>query len=185
MNSDVKHWFSAGDLSLLGEQLVASLPTTMRGCTRMAQNKGWVSREVPCMGGKKGMRTEYQPPANVLALIGQFLASNPDFFKKKRGKAAEGEPTQPDKYVMVPAAVEYIAKERDAAAMLLDPNPEDRLRMLKMVLRISEMQLTTPPPPDVAKKVIDLADAWSPFAAKFPDLKERLDTLKATASFFI
>lgn len=65
------------------------------------------------------------------------------------------------------------------------PQPDDRLEMLQMVLRISEMQLTTPPPPDVAKKVIDLADAWSPFAAKFPDLKERLDTLKATASFFI
>lgn len=78
-----------------------------------------------------------------------------------------------------------ISEGRDAAETLLDPNPDDRLRMLQMVLRMSEIQLKDPPTPDVAKKVIDLTDAWSPFAAKFPDLKERLDTLKATASFFI
>lgn len=45
-----------------------------------------MSREVPCMGGKKGIRTEYQPPAAVLALIHSFLADNPEFFSKSKSR---------------------------------------------------------------------------------------------------
>jgi hypothetical protein len=84
MSTDVEIWFSAGELSLLGEQLVASLPTTMRGCTRMAQRKGWKSRKVKGGGGKGGIRTEYHPPAAVLTLIQSFLVANPDFFAKSK-----------------------------------------------------------------------------------------------------
>lgn len=84
MSSEVKSWFSAGEISLLGEQFVASLPTTMRGSTQKAQREGWVSREVKGFGGKGGIRTEYQPPANVLALIHAFLQANPNFFEDKR-----------------------------------------------------------------------------------------------------
>lgn len=40
-------------------------------------------------GGPGGMRTEYQPPADVLTLIQSFLEANPEFFKKKRGKVAD------------------------------------------------------------------------------------------------
>lgn len=36
------------------------------------------------MGGKAGVRTEYQPPAPVLALIQPFLDTNPDFFTKSK-----------------------------------------------------------------------------------------------------
>lgn len=84
MSTDIKVWFSAGELSLLGERFVAGLPGTMRGCARMAKRKKWISREVPGRGGKGGIRTEYHPPSTVLALIQSFLASNPDFFAKSK-----------------------------------------------------------------------------------------------------
>lgn len=41
------------------------------------------------MGGKKGMRTEYLPPADMLVQIQPFLDANPDFIKPKRGKVAD------------------------------------------------------------------------------------------------
>ena len=84
MSTDEKGWFSASDLSLLGERLVAGLPKTMSGCMRRAKKEDWVLREVKGSGGKGGMRTEYQPPAPVLALIQSFLDANPDFFAKSK-----------------------------------------------------------------------------------------------------
>ncbi len=65
------------------------------------------------------------------------------------------------------------------------PQPDGRLQMLMMVLLVSEMQLKDPPTTDMAKKIIDLVDAWSLFASRFPDLKERLEALKATAVLFV
>jgi hypothetical protein len=96
MNSKAKIWFSAGELSLLGGERVAGLPTTMPGCTGRAKKEEWLSRETPCMGGKAGMRTEYQPPPPVLALIQSFLEANPDFLNKRKPsltqRLAEGFP---------------------------------------------------------------------------------------------
>ena len=161
----------------LADFLLPGYPTTSVGWDKLLVRKGWEFTEEKGRG-RGGIRREYTPPPEVQALIEA----------RHRGElppAPVRATAQQDQYRMVPSAAEYAARERDAAAMLLEPNPEDRLRMLQMVLRISEMQLTTPPPPDVAKKVIALAEAWQPFASKFPDLKERLDTLKATASFFI
>lgn len=89
MSSDVKNWFSGDELALLGERLVAGLPKTMSGSKRRAKKEGWVSREVKGSGGPGGILTEYQPPADVLALIQSFLDDNPEFFKKKRGKVAD------------------------------------------------------------------------------------------------
>lgn len=88
MSTGGEIWLSAGELSLLGERFVAGLPSTMRGCTRKAQREGWVFREVKGGGGPGGMRTEYQPPTDVLALIQSFLVENPEFFKLKRSKVA-------------------------------------------------------------------------------------------------
>jgi len=90
MSEKVKNWFSATELSMLGKLNVAELPTSAVGSTGRAQRDAWMSREVPCMGGKKGMRTEYQPPANVLALIQPFLEANPGFFKPRQGKRIPG-----------------------------------------------------------------------------------------------
>ena len=86
-------WFSAGELARLGKEGVSDIPTTDPGCTLRAQKSDWMSRVVDCMGGKKGKRTEYQPPADVLALIQAFLEENPDFFgKDKRRPAGTGAP---------------------------------------------------------------------------------------------
>ncbi|MDO9053805.1 MAG: hypothetical protein Q8K43_10525 [Sulfurimicrobium sp.] len=83
-----KIWFSSRELALLGKQQVAGLPTTMPGCTGRSQREEWLSREVKGGGGPGGVLTEYQPPAEVLALIQPFLEANPDFFEK--GKSRKG-----------------------------------------------------------------------------------------------
>lgn len=89
MSEKVQNWFSATELSMLGKLNVAKLPTSAVGSTGRAQRDAWISREVPCMGGKKGIRTEYQPPTDVLALINAFLADNPGFFFKMKTSKAE------------------------------------------------------------------------------------------------
>ena len=84
MSTDEIGWFSASDLSLLGERLIAGLPKTMSGCMRRAKKEDWASREVKGSGGPGGILTEYQPPAPVLALIHSFLDANPEFFMKSK-----------------------------------------------------------------------------------------------------
>lgn len=187
MSTGVEIWLSAGELSLLGEKLVASLPTTMRGCTRKAQREGWVSREVKGGGGPGGIRTEYQPPAKVLALIQQFLAANPEFFAKSRTRTkADLAKNSKEVFGNAPQRLRQEQAEYDAAAgALLNPQPEGRMLMLQMVLRISEMKLKDPPVPDVARKIVDLADAWMPYCEQHPAMKERLQALKATALLFV
>lgn len=188
MSSDAEIWFSASELSLLGERFVAGLPTTMRGCTRHAQAKGWASRQVNGRGGPGGVRTEYQPPVEVLVPIMDFLAANPDFFAKSKtrtnadlvkvSKEAFGD--APHRIRQVHAA--YAVKERDA---LLEPAPEGRMLMLQMVVRVSEMKLQEPPAPDVAQKIMVLADAWLPYCEQHPEMRQRLVALKATAALFV
>lgn len=73
----------------------------------------------------------------------------------------------------------------DEAEALLNPSSDGRLQMLLMVIRMSEDRLKDPPTPDVAKKVIELVDGWMPFAAQYPDLKDRLVALKVTAALFV
>lgn len=86
MSTDNDNWFSAAALALLGERFVAGLPQSMSGCMRRAKKEGWKSRVVKGSGGKDGIRTEYQPPASVLALIHKFLSVNPDFFNKSKSR---------------------------------------------------------------------------------------------------
>lgn len=56
----------------------------MQGCKWRAKKAGWESRSVRGSGGPGGLRTEYQPPADVLAQIHAFLEVNPDFFGKDK-----------------------------------------------------------------------------------------------------
>jgi len=84
MSADAKNWFSATELSLLGEQLVAGLPKTMSGCIRRAKKEDWLLREVKGRGGPGGVLTEYQPPASVMVLIQSYLLANPEFFAKSK-----------------------------------------------------------------------------------------------------
>lgn len=94
-SSEVDDWFSATELSLLGEQTVAGLPTTMQGCKWRAKKESWVFREVKGSGGPGGVRTEYQPPADVLLQVRAFLEANPEFFKTKRKARAASQETVP------------------------------------------------------------------------------------------
>ena len=107
MSTDTKLWFSARDLSLLGERFVAGLATSMRGCTRRAKREGWISREVKGAGGPGGVLTEYQPPVNILALIHPFLQENPDFFGKRKASAKAGRASQPHYKVEQPDPPPY------------------------------------------------------------------------------
>lgn len=86
MSTDDDNWFSAAALALLGERFVAGLPQSMSGCMRRAKKESWKSRVVKGGGGKDGVRTEYQPPTTVLALIHAFLSVNPDFFNKSKSR---------------------------------------------------------------------------------------------------
>lgn len=108
MSEKAKNWFSATELSMLGKLDVAELPTSAVGSTGRAQRDAWISREVPCMGGKKGMRTEYQPPAAVLALIQSFLSANPDFFAKKHRPRGELPAAAPVRQPVVVTEEDYI-----------------------------------------------------------------------------
>lgn len=60
------------------------------------------------------MRTEYQPPADVLALIHAFLEANPDFFGKDKRRATQ--PAQPRPPVpAAPAPAPHHASDNHAA----------------------------------------------------------------------
>lgn len=121
MSSEVKIWFSATELSLLGERLVGDLPTTMQGCKWRAKKEGWASREVKGSGGPGGIRTEYQPPAAVLALIHSFLEVNPEFFKETRSKAFTSNPAQdgqsPGNHVTKQQMAEYSGDQDNLMAI--------------------------------------------------------------------
>lgn len=65
----------------------------MRGCTRRVKRDGWVSRVVKGSGGPGGILTEYQPPADILALIQSFFQANPDFFAKSKARAKAEPPS--------------------------------------------------------------------------------------------
>lgn len=65
---------------------MAALPKTMQGCKWRAKKEGWVSREVKGSGGPGGIRTEYHPPADVLAQIHAFLDASPEY---PRGHSAD------------------------------------------------------------------------------------------------
>ena len=43
----------------------------------VARREKWPSREVPSKGGKRGMRTEYQPPPDIQRQIDEIEARNP------------------------------------------------------------------------------------------------------------
>jgi len=67
-------------------KVISGMPRTERNAREVAKRWAWLQRSVECSGGKGGMRTEYQPPADVLELIHSFLEANPEFFNKKAGK---------------------------------------------------------------------------------------------------
>jgi phage repressor protein C with HTH and peptisase S24 domain len=62
-------WFSAEDLAKVGARGVLGIPGTARGCRDKAQREGWPAKQVQGKGGKGGVLTLYQPPAQVLAAI--------------------------------------------------------------------------------------------------------------------
>lgn len=73
---------------MLGAARVIDMPRTDKGAREWLKRSGWPQRHVECMGGKGGFRTEYQPPAEVLAAIHAFLEANPDFFGKDKTRAS-------------------------------------------------------------------------------------------------
>lgn len=89
MSPDAQIWFPALQLSMLGAAHVIDMPRSDRGAREKLKKSGWPQRSVECKGGKSGMRTEYQPPADVLATIHTFLEVNPDFFGKEKGRTAQ------------------------------------------------------------------------------------------------
>ncbi len=94
MSREQKLWFSADEISKLGLSLIAGLPKSNRGATRRAKNSGWASRVVSGKGGKGGVKTEYQPPQEILSIIHSFLNEHPDFFTKGKAEQPTKEPVK-------------------------------------------------------------------------------------------
>lgn len=67
------------------------LPGSERGIRNRVRKDGWASRQVQGSGGKDGLRTEYQPPAKVMALIKEAL------LKKLVVQTTEIQPADPIK----------------------------------------------------------------------------------------
>ncbi len=92
MSSNGEIWFSALELGRLGAaKVIPDMPRTDVNARKAAKRLGWPQRSVECMGGKHGMRTEYQPPADILALIQAFLQAHPDFFKPVKAHTRAGQ----------------------------------------------------------------------------------------------
>lgn len=99
MSADAKSWYSASELARLGAVKAIDMPGTERNARDKARRLSWPTRSIEGGGGAGGMRTDYQPPADVLAQINAFLALNPDFFdrSKKSGgdRSYQANPVEP------------------------------------------------------------------------------------------
>lgn len=124
------------------------------------------------------MRQVFVPPPDVMVLIDAQSKGRTGADLAKVSNDVFGD--APRRLLQEQAA--YAVKERDA---LLAPDPEGRMLMLQMVVRVSEMKLKEPPEPDVAQKIVDLADAWLPYCEQHPEMRQRLLALKATAALFV
>ncbi len=66
--STIKTHYSCAELA---QMKLTGLPASERGMRDRVEKDGWGSIQVPGKGGKGGMRTEYQPPAVIMAIIRQ------------------------------------------------------------------------------------------------------------------
>lgn len=102
-------------------KVIPGMPRTEKGAREAAKRFGWLQRSVESQGGKNGMRTEYQPPTDVLVLIHPFLEANPDFLKPKRGNLFTRSPkqygTSTDKYTAREVEVKYGSDQDRLVAM--------------------------------------------------------------------
>lgn len=157
MSADVKNWFSADELSMFGDRLVAGLPKSMSGSMRRAKKEGWVSREVKGSGGPGGVLTEYQPPADVLAQIHAFLEANPDFFGQDKKRVSRPLPSDlPASHKAVQEHVPYTVSPGTAA--LFD---QQAVLWAAPAIRLAFMVRSTPrfakSPDDMLQRVSILA----------------------------
>jgi phage repressor protein C with HTH and peptisase S24 domain len=110
-----KSWFSAAELAALGQMSVIKVPRSERRAGEKARRLGWEEREVLGKGGKGGVKTEYQPPGDILVGIHKFLSQNPDFFSETKAshektirhesqvaKPRLDTPQPPNDFVLVP-----------------------------------------------------------------------------------
>jgi len=168
-------YLSVGELNAMK---LPGLPTTRQGIDALVKRDGWPYREAKGQGGPGGVRREYQPPAEVMALIE----------KRRKGEIGPGDErggyrVRDDgrkRYYPEPAP----AAERDPVLAFLDPTEEERLQMLSVVLRVAESKLKEPLNPDLAGKLLELVAAWTPFAVKHPDFLQRLEALRTACVLF-
>lgn len=110
MSSDGK-WYSAKDLAALG---VRGLPRSERRIHDVARRENWPSREVKTRGGRRGVRSEYQPPADVQRRIDEIVASRTPYDSRSDAalRHAVSESPNPEN------AYEAMRKIRDASDLL-------------------------------------------------------------------
>lgn len=130
---------------MLGEASVARLPASERGATQRAQREEWASRKVPGKGGKGGIKTEYQPPHDILNVIHKFLKENPSFFSEM--KESPGKPIKyklhPPKKPLVSGSGEHVGHIINDHSTLDSDVLEDVLRQIECALE--ERKITLDP----------------------------------------
>lgn len=77
---------------MLGKAEIIRIPRSERRAGEKARKFGWEERRVLGKGGKGGMKTEYQPPGDILEIIHGFLRETPDFFLKTDELSKESAP---------------------------------------------------------------------------------------------
>lgn len=129
-------WLSAEDLADYGKR--AGLPSTPRGCTLKAQREHWPWRQVQGKGGKGGVKTLYQPPAQVLAeinAVGEYPLPEPT----KAKRLAESPPHRVEQplagYVVIPL-YNGVRAAAGGGALVEHETPDDALVFKEQWVRI-------------------------------------------------
>lgn len=71
--STIKTHYSCAELAAMQ---LPGMPASERGMRDRVKKDGWLSRQVEGCGGKDGKRTEYQPPAQIMAQIKEIALKN-------------------------------------------------------------------------------------------------------------
>lgn len=174
MNSEVTSQFYT--VQQLTSMHLPGYPTSARAWYSRVEKEGWEYREVVGRG-PGGIRREYQPPPEVMALIKRRL--NGELPPAEERNVARDGGAQPQQ-----VRRQQPAEPRDPVLALLDPTDEERLQMLAIVLKVAEHKLKEPITADLADKLLQLEAAWRPFAENHPEYLVRLEALRTAAELF-
>lgn len=109
-----ERFYSAQQLAAMR---IPRYPTTDRGMRDVCVREQWPQRQVRAQGGKKGIRTEYQPPPEVQRLIDEIEGRGPVASVATGGRPSAGDA----EFILVPR---YNAEASAGAGSLVERESE-------------------------------------------------------------